>query len=139
MNVEHLKYLCSPIPVVARCTCEIKSRNITARASLNSKTPLFTSTLDLNLRKKLVKCYFWSIAFSGAEIWTLRKAVQKYLERSQIWCWRRMEKITWIDRVKNEEVLKNGERKEHPIYNKTKVVQLDWSNLALKLPSTTRF
>jgi hypothetical protein len=27
----------------------------------------FTSTLDLNLRKKLVKCYIWSMALYGAE------------------------------------------------------------------------
>jgi len=30
-----------------------------------------TSKLDLNLRKKLVKCYIWSIALYGAETWTL--------------------------------------------------------------------
>jgi hypothetical protein len=28
---------------------------------------LFTSKLDLNLRKKLVKCYVWSMALYGAE------------------------------------------------------------------------
>jgi hypothetical protein len=40
----------------------------------------FTSTLDLNSRKKLVKCYIWTIALYGAETWTLRAADQKYLE-----------------------------------------------------------
>jgi hypothetical protein len=46
----------------ARCTREIKSRIAMAKAAFNKKT-LFTSRLDLNLRKKLVKCYIWSIAF----------------------------------------------------------------------------
>jgi hypothetical protein len=41
----------------------------------------------------------------GAETWTLRKVDQKYLERFEMWCWRRMEKISWTDRVRNEEVL----------------------------------
>jgi hypothetical protein len=40
--------------------------------ALNKKKALFTSTLDLNLRKKLVKCYTWSIYLYGAEIWTLQ-------------------------------------------------------------------
>jgi replicative superfamily II helicase len=40
----------------------------------------------------------------GAETWTLRKVDQKYLETFEMWCWRRME-ISWIDRVRNEEVL----------------------------------
>jgi replicative superfamily II helicase len=41
----------------------------------------------------------------GAENWTLRKADQKYLESFQMWCWRRMEKNSWTDRVRNEEAL----------------------------------
>jgi hypothetical protein len=41
----------------------------------------------------------------GAETWTLRKVDQKYLESFEMWCWRRMEKIGWTDRVRNEEVL----------------------------------
>jgi hypothetical protein len=69
------------------------------------KKTLFTSKLDLNLRKKLVNCYIWSIALYGAETWTLRKVDLKYLESFEMWCWRRMEKISWTDRVRNEEVL----------------------------------
>jgi len=35
---------------------------------------------DLELRKKLVKCYIWSIALYSAETWTLRAVDQKHLE-----------------------------------------------------------
>jgi hypothetical protein len=75
------------------------------KAAFNKKKTLFTSKLDLNLRKKLVKCYIWSIALCCAETWTLRKVDQKYLESFDMWCWRRMEKISLTDRVRNEEVL----------------------------------
>jgi len=27
---------------------------------------------------------------------------QKHVESFEMWCWRRMEKICWIDRMKNE-------------------------------------
>jgi hypothetical protein len=37
-----------------------------AKAAFNKKN-LFTSKLDLNLRKKLVKCYILSMALFGAE------------------------------------------------------------------------
>jgi len=60
--------------------------------------------LDLELRKKLVKCYVWSIALYGAETWTLRAMDQKHLESFEMWCWRRMEKISWTDHVRNEDV-----------------------------------
>jgi hypothetical protein len=61
-NVEYFNYLGSMITSDARCTREIKSRIAMAKAALNKKKNLFTSKLDLNLRKKLVKCYIWSIA-----------------------------------------------------------------------------
>ena len=81
-----------------------------AKAAFNKKKTLFTSKLDLNLRKKLVKCYFWSMALCGAETWTLRPADQKYLESFEMWCWRRMEKISWTDHVRNEDVLESMNR-----------------------------
>jgi hypothetical protein len=41
---------------------------------------LFTSKLDLHLKKKLVKCYILSTAMCDAETRKLRKVDQKYLE-----------------------------------------------------------
>jgi hypothetical protein len=63
------------------------------------------STLDLELRKKPVKCYIWSRALCGAETGTVRAVDQKNLESYEMWCWRRMEKISWTDQVRNEEAL----------------------------------
>jgi hypothetical protein len=60
----------------ARRTIDIKSMIAMARAAFNKKKTLFNSNLDLNLRKKTVKCY---IALSGAETWKLHKVDQKYL------------------------------------------------------------
>jgi hypothetical protein len=76
-----------------------------AKAAFNKKRTLFTSTLDLELGKKLVKCYIWSIALYGAETWTLRAVDQKHLESFEIWCCGRMEKISWTDHTRSEDVL----------------------------------
>jgi len=104
-NMESFKYLGSILTNDGRCTCEIKCRIAMAKAAFNKKRALFTSTLDVELRKKLVKCYIWSIALYGAETWTLRAVDQKHLESFEMWCWRRMEKISWTDHVSNEDVL----------------------------------
>ena len=104
-NVECFKYLGSMLTNDGRCTCEIKSRIAKAKAAFNKKKNLFTNILHLNLGKKLVKCDIWSMVLYGAETWTLRAADQKYLESIEMWCWRRMEKISWTDHVRNEEVL----------------------------------
>jgi hypothetical protein len=50
------------------------------KAAISKKKNLFTRKLDLNLRKKLVKCYIYSTALYGAETWTLLKVDQKYLK-----------------------------------------------------------
>jgi len=50
-----------------------------AKAAFNKMKNLFTSKFDLNLRKKLVKFYVWSMVLYGAETWTLRATDQKGL------------------------------------------------------------
>jgi len=44
--------------------------------------------------RRISEYYSWSMALYGAETWTLRAADQKYLESFEMWCWRRMEKIS---------------------------------------------
>ena len=66
-NVESFKYLGSMLTNDGRCTREIKSRIAMAKSAFNKTKTLFTNRLDLNLRKKLIKCYIWSMAFYGAE------------------------------------------------------------------------
>jgi len=55
-NVECFKYLGSVLTNDGRGTCEIKSRIAMAKAAFSKKKTLFTIKLDLNLRKKLIKC-----------------------------------------------------------------------------------
>jgi hypothetical protein len=62
-NVECCKYLGSILTNDGRCTCEIKSRIATANAAFNKKKTFFNSKFDLNLRKKLVKCYTFKHGF----------------------------------------------------------------------------
>jgi hypothetical protein len=49
-----------------------------------------------------VKCYIWSITLYGAETWTFRNVDLKYIERPEMWCWKRLENMGWKYRVKNE-------------------------------------
>jgi hypothetical protein len=71
--------------------------------AFNKKRALFTNKMDLELRKKLVKCYIWCTAVYGAENWTLQAVDQKNMEKFEMWCWRRMEKISWTDHVRQGE------------------------------------
>ena len=82
-----------------------------AKEAFNRKKRLLCGPLDTELRKRLAKCYVWSVALYGAETWTLRREEEKRLEAFEMWVWRRMEKISWTDKVKNVEVLGRIEEK----------------------------
>jgi hypothetical protein len=71
IDQKQLDNLGSMLTDAGRCTCETKCRIAMAKAAFNKKRALLTNTLDLKLRKKLVKCYMWSVALHVAETWTL--------------------------------------------------------------------
>ena len=66
---------------------------------------LMTKGFDKGIRKRLVKSLVWSVLLYGCETWTLRKEDIKRLEAFEMWVWRRMEKVSWVDRKTNQEVL----------------------------------
>jgi len=65
----------------ASSTRKSKSRTAVAKTAFDKKKTVFTCKLDLIVRKKLQKCYNWSITLYGTENWALRNVDQKYLER----------------------------------------------------------
>ena len=83
-EVDHFKYLGSVLTRDGYCTREIKMRIVIAKEAFNRTMSLLTSKLNIELKKKLVRCYVWSIALYGSETWTLRKLEGKYLEKLTI-------------------------------------------------------
>jgi len=93
-----------------------------AKAAFDKNKAIFTSKLGHNFRKKLVNCYLWSVALYGAESLTLQKLVHKGLGSFEVWCWRRMKKIGWTERVKNEEVLQSQRGEKYRTHNKRREI-----------------
>jgi hypothetical protein len=66
---------------------------------------------------------------------TLLKVDQKYLESFEMCCWRRMEKISWTDSEKYEEVLHRVEEERNILHtiNRKKVRDMHYSELLCSL------
>jgi len=62
----------------------------------------------MELKKRIVKSVLWSVVLYAWETWTMTQADRKRLEAMEMWIWRRMEKISWVDKVSNEEVLQRA-------------------------------
>jgi hypothetical protein len=56
----------------------------------------------------------------GTENWKLLTVDWKYLESFEMWCWGRMEKIVWTDRVENEDIFTWGQGEEEHLSNNKK-------------------
>jgi hypothetical protein len=77
----------------------------------------------------LVRCYVWNIALYGSENWALGKLERKYLESFEMWCFRRLEKIKWSEKVIDEEVLERiGEKRINIMHTKA-----NWIGQILKI------
>uniref|UniRef100_A0A8D8VC16 Craniofacial development protein 2 n=1 Tax=Cacopsylla melanoneura TaxID=428564 RepID=A0A8D8VC16_9HEMI len=85
---------------------EIKIRIEMARTSFNRMRPVLCNMhLNLNTRIRVLKCYVFSVLLYGVEVWTLTKETLNRLESFEMWCYRRMLRISWIYHVTNETVL----------------------------------
>ena len=79
------------------------------------KNLLTNSKVSIETRKRFIKCYVWSTLLYGygCESWTLRKTDVSKIQAAEMWFWRRLLKISWIERISNEIILKrmNSSRK----------------------------
>jgi len=112
-KVDKFKYLGCQLNQRWDCDNEIRCRIEMARnAFMKFKKSLVNCDINIKLRIRFVKCYVWSILLYGAETWTLKVGSMNRLEAFEMWCYRKMLKISWTDKVTNEAVLQriNKER-----------------------------
>jgi len=75
------------------------------KQAFGSRKRLMTGKMNLDLKKKIAKCTIWRVVLYGAETWTMTQADRERLEAFEMWVWRRMLKVSWVDKVSNAEVL----------------------------------
>ena len=90
-----------------RCEKEIKRRIMIARSTFtNMRTLLSCRGINLKTRLRAIKCYIWPTLFYGAETWTITKSLLSKLDAFEMWVYRRVLKISWTEKITNEEVLR---------------------------------
>src|SRR6267154_1085287 len=110
-QVKSFKYLDSIITEDGRSDVDVKSRIAMAKDAFNQRKDLLTRGLSRTLKKRMVKVLMWSVVLYGCETWTLLQDEINRLQALEMWLWRGFEKISWSDRMKNEDVLKRVEEK----------------------------
>jgi len=64
--------------------------------------------MNLELSRRVMSHHYLirSVALYAAETCTLSQTERRRIEVFQMWIWRTMEKISWLDKVTNKKVLK---------------------------------
>jgi hypothetical protein len=62
----------------------------------------------LEREKKFIKSCICSVAVCGPETWILGENKERVINGFETWCWRRMLKVKWTERVTNGEVLQRA-------------------------------
>src|SRR6218665_3211477 len=83
----------------AKCHVEIRRRIAMGKDAFYKRKELLRRKLNKNLKKRIIKSMIWSVVLYGllSETWTMRKEDIKRLEAFEMWIWRRMERISWIE------------------------------------------
>ena len=54
----------------------------------------------------LVKAVVFPVVMYGCESWTVKKAEHRRIGAFELWCWRRLLRVTWATRNSNQSILK---------------------------------
>ncbi|KMQ95932.1 endonuclease-reverse transcriptase [Lasius niger] len=125
-RVDTFVYLGSVLNARWDPAVEIKSRIEIARSTFTKMRPLLCCRdLSLTTKLRIVKCYVYSVLLYGAEAWTLTQASEKEIDAFEMWIYRRLMRISWVNHMTNAEVLQRiGQEKE--ILNTIKQRKLEY-------------
>ena len=89
------------------CSHEIKRHLLLGRKVMTNLDSILKSR-DITLPKKvhLVKVMVFTVVVYGCESWTVKKAEHQRIDDFELWCWRRLLRVSWIPRRSNQSILK---------------------------------
>ena len=92
---------------VTDCSYEIKRRLILGRKVMTNLDSILKNR-DVILPRKvcLVKAMVFPIVMYGYESWTIKKAEHQRIDAFELWCWRRLLRVSWTARRSNQSILK---------------------------------
>ena len=98
--------------------------------AFTKRKELLRGKMGRNLKKRMVKTLVWSVVLYGSE-------ERRYKEAFEMWIWRKMEKISWMEHITNEEVL-NMVDEERDIIRTIRERQRKWIGHTLRSDSLLR-
>ena len=105
-KMNSFKYLGAIKTSTGSCSEDVKARIGRAKkATMELDTIWKDKGIRKELKMKLVKALILPVIIYGAEGWTLKKDDERRLEAAEMWCYRRMLRISWTEKRTNKSIL----------------------------------
>ena len=103
----HFSFLGSKITADGDCSHEIIRRLLLGRKVMtNIDSILKSGDVSLPTKVRLVKAVVFPVVRYGCESWTIKKAEHRRIDALELWCWRRLLRVSWIARKSSLSILK---------------------------------
>ena len=106
-TVRDFIFLGSRITADGDCRHEIKRRLLLGREVMTKVDSILKSrNITLLTKVRLVKAMVFPVVMYGCESCTIKKAERQRIDAFELWCWRRLLRVSWTARRSNQSILK---------------------------------
>ena len=96
----------SKITADGDCSHEIKRHLLLGRKVMtNLDSILKNRDITLPTKVRLVKAMVFPVVKCECESWTIKKADHQKIDAFELWCWRRLLRVSWTARRSNQSIL----------------------------------
>ena len=100
-------FLGSKITVGGDITHEIKRCLLLEREVMTNLDSILKSRdITLPTKVRLIKAMVFPVVMYGCESWTVKKAERRRMDAFELWCWRRLLRVSWTARISHQSILK---------------------------------
>ena len=108
----------SKITADSDCRLEIKRHLLLGRKAMtNLDSVLKSRDITLSTKVHIVKAMVFPVVIYGCENWTIKKAECWRTDAFELWCWRRLFRVSWIARRSSQSILRKS------------ILNVHWKNL----------
>ena len=76
------------------------------KAMTNLESILKSRDITWQMTVHIVKAMVFPVVMYGCESWAMKKAELQRIDAFELWCWRRLPRVLWIERRSNQSILK---------------------------------
>ena len=106
-TVTDFIFLGSKIMWDSNCSQEIKRCFLLGRKAMTNLYSILKSRDIILLTKvHIVKAMIFPVVMYECESWTIKKAEHQSIGTFELWCWRRLLRVSWTEKRSNQSILK---------------------------------